>query len=192
MAGPENTKRALLEAGREEFAKHGLAGARTDRIATNSGVNKQRIYAYFGSKQGMFHAVLSDALDSLLGIVPYPKGDLPPGEFLSAYLQAVNAYHAKHPDLLRLLQWEALEPDTVEPESDSRSVYYQDKVTSLAQRLNIETKEAAPILFGIIGLAAWPHIVPQLAALIMDDSPKRAQKQALQWAINSVASLTVR
>lgn len=189
MTGPEATKRALLDAGRAEFARHGLAGARTDRIAAHAGVNKQRIYAYFGNKEGMFHAVLADALDSLLGVVPYPEGDLTPPQFLSAYVQAVSDYHAQHPDLLRLLQWEALELGASERATDSRSGYYRDKVASFAEHLRLDPEEAAPLLFGVIGLAAWPHVVPQLAALILDKEADQSQEAAMDWACRHVRAL---
>ena len=66
------TREALLVAGRTEFAEHGLAGARTDRIAALAQVNKQRMYAYFGNKEGLFTAVVADALNDLLEIVALP------------------------------------------------------------------------------------------------------------------------
>jgi AcrR family transcriptional regulator len=53
------TKERLLEAATAEFAAHGIAGARVDRIAAAARANKQLIYAYFGSKEQLFDAVLA-------------------------------------------------------------------------------------------------------------------------------------
>jgi TetR/AcrR family transcriptional regulator len=55
---PEATRQALLEAGRDIFARLGLHGARVDAIATAAGVNKQLIYYHFGDKEGLYKAVL--------------------------------------------------------------------------------------------------------------------------------------
>ena len=50
----EATKARIFEAATAEFAAHGIAGARVDRIAQNAKANKQLIYAYFGDKQKLF------------------------------------------------------------------------------------------------------------------------------------------
>uniref|UniRef100_UPI000A62305E TetR/AcrR family transcriptional regulator n=2 Tax=Pseudomonadota TaxID=1224 RepID=UPI000A62305E len=54
----DRSQAAILLAAREEFAGHGLAGARMDRIAERADVNKRLIYYYFGSKDDLFLAVL--------------------------------------------------------------------------------------------------------------------------------------
>ena len=54
----DRSQQALLRAARDEFARHGLAGARVDRIALRAGLNKRLIYYYFASKDDLFLAVL--------------------------------------------------------------------------------------------------------------------------------------
>ena len=54
------TRRKLLEAAREEFQRRGFSGGRVDDIAKAAAVNKRLIYAHFGSKAGLFEAVLAD------------------------------------------------------------------------------------------------------------------------------------
>ncbi|WP_082624315.1 TetR/AcrR family transcriptional regulator [Nocardioides sp. Soil805] len=46
----DRTKRMLMDAAVEEFAGHGYAGGRANRIAARAGVNKKRLYGYLGSK----------------------------------------------------------------------------------------------------------------------------------------------
>ncbi|MGX9902297.1 TetR family transcriptional regulator [Arthrobacter sp. SA17] len=46
----ERTKALLLQAATAEFSEKGLAGARIDRIAAAAGINKERIYQYFGKR----------------------------------------------------------------------------------------------------------------------------------------------
>lgn len=55
---PERTRRAILEAAREEFCSHGLNGARIERITRRSRENTRMIYHYFGNKEGLYLAVL--------------------------------------------------------------------------------------------------------------------------------------
>ncbi|WP_244808724.1 TetR/AcrR family transcriptional regulator [Caballeronia zhejiangensis] len=55
---PEGTRRRILEAAKTQFAKFGLAGARTDAIAQVAGTNERMLYYYFGSKELLYVAVL--------------------------------------------------------------------------------------------------------------------------------------
>jgi TetR/AcrR family transcriptional regulator len=58
----------VLQAAREEFAVSGYAGARVQRIASRSGLNKQLIYYYFGSKAALYEAAVErPRLDSPSG-----------------------------------------------------------------------------------------------------------------------------
>ncbi|WP_373310185.1 helix-turn-helix domain-containing protein, partial [Streptomyces purpurascens] len=43
----------MLAAAMEEFAGHGIAGARVDRIAKLAKTSKERVYAYFRSKDAL-------------------------------------------------------------------------------------------------------------------------------------------
>ncbi len=55
----------ILSAAAAEFAAHGLAGARVDRIAAAAGVNKQLLFHYFDSKAGLHRAVAEAAANRL-------------------------------------------------------------------------------------------------------------------------------
>jgi TetR/AcrR family transcriptional regulator len=54
----ESSREVLLAAAREAFASRGLEGARVDDIARRAKINKQLVYHYFGSKDGLYTAVL--------------------------------------------------------------------------------------------------------------------------------------
>ena len=62
MRNADVTREKLLLAATAEFAAHGAAGARIDRIAERAGVNKRMIYAYFGSKERLLETVLEHSL----------------------------------------------------------------------------------------------------------------------------------
>ena len=98
-----DTPRRILDAAADEFAERGLAGARVDRIAERAGANKQRIYAYFGSKDQLFDRVVEDRIEQLLDAVPFDAVDLP------GYAVRLWEFNLAHPSLVRLLLWHALE-----------------------------------------------------------------------------------
>jgi len=50
----EGTRRRLKEAATAEFAEHGPDGTTMARIAERAGINKERLYKYFGDKQALF------------------------------------------------------------------------------------------------------------------------------------------
>src|SRR5688572_8593321 len=56
---PERGRR-LLEAAQRHFNEHGLARANVDAIAADAGVSKTTVYNNFGSKEGLFQAVVRD------------------------------------------------------------------------------------------------------------------------------------
>jgi AcrR family transcriptional regulator len=58
---PGKTKEDILVAATEEFAALGLAGGRVDAIAERTKTSKRMIYYYFGSKNGLYLAVLEKA-----------------------------------------------------------------------------------------------------------------------------------
>lgn len=60
---PERTKASILAAATAEFSARGFAGAGIDAIASRSGANRRMIYHYFGSKRGLWLAVLEAAYE---------------------------------------------------------------------------------------------------------------------------------
>jgi AcrR family transcriptional regulator len=97
------TKLRILDAATAEFAQYGLAGARVDRIASRAEANKQLIYAYFTSKEGLFDSALEANITLLLDAVPFDAHDLP------RYAATLFDFAVDHPDLSRLVRWHQLE-----------------------------------------------------------------------------------
>jgi len=58
---PERTASDIMRVAAAEFAEKGLAGARIDDIAAATKTSKRMIYYYFGSKEGLYIAVLETA-----------------------------------------------------------------------------------------------------------------------------------
>jgi AcrR family transcriptional regulator len=56
------SRKRILAAAEQVFADDGLAGARTDAIAAEAGVNKALLYYYFRSKESLYEAVIEKQL----------------------------------------------------------------------------------------------------------------------------------
>ncbi|MFJ4184269.1 TetR family transcriptional regulator [Kitasatospora sp. NPDC089509] len=164
------TKRLLLDAAVDEFAAHGPEGARIDRIAAAAGVNKERIYPYFGGKTRLFEAVVQRELEQLAAAVPMAEADGRAVE-LPEYAGRVFDYHLAHPHLLRLLQWEALCGDAAAPAAgeEQRTAYYAGKVEAVARARGEGAGAMRPedLLYAVVALAGWQFAAPQLARMIL-------------------------
>ena len=93
----EATRKRLITAARAEFAEHGIAGARVDRIAANAQANKAQIYHYFGSKDLLFDAVWEELVKEVVRAAPIDVEDLP------RFAARLSDTYAEHPDLMRLI-----------------------------------------------------------------------------------------
>src|ERR1700680_4552266 len=86
---PEESRAAILRAAAQEFAEHGIAGARTDAIARAARVNKALLYYYFKDKETLYGAVLDNAFSGLKRTVFLVlDGDLPPRQQMMGYVGA--------------------------------------------------------------------------------------------------------
>src|SRR5580704_18909734 len=86
---PEESRAAILKAAAQEFAEHGIAGARTDAIAREAKVNKALIYYYFKDKETLYGAVLDDAFSGLkTAVFRVLDSELPSREKILAYVAA--------------------------------------------------------------------------------------------------------
>ncbi len=104
---PERTRQDILEVAREEFAENGLSGARVDAIAARTRTTKRMIYYYFGSKEGLYLAVLERAYADIRAV---EKGleleTLPPAEAIRRMIAFTFDYQEAHPDFIRLVSIE--------------------------------------------------------------------------------------
>ena len=178
----EETRRRLLEAARAEFASKGLDGTTMACIAARAGINKERLYNYFGDKHSLFESVLTRELEQLAESLSSHAPDL---EQIGEFTGCIFDYHAEHPELARLLLWEGLAGGPAVREAQ-RTAHYQRVVARIAsaQCNGVLSNEldSAKLLFFLIALAAWWFSVPQLARMITgsdgDDKAERANRRS--------------
>lgn len=98
------TRAALLAAGRRLFARKGFDGASVRDITREAGTNLGAITYHFGSKRGLYDAVLADGFAPLverLGQAADPPGE--PVERLGRIIDVLFEYIGANPELPRLL-----------------------------------------------------------------------------------------
>lgn len=106
---PEGTRRKILDAATEEFARHGFGGARVERISTRARTVDRMLYYYFGSKEGLFRTVLEKCYDDL-GQAEQALNlrNTPPLEGMRALIAFTWEYYLAHPAFVRILNSENL------------------------------------------------------------------------------------
>jgi AcrR family transcriptional regulator len=103
------TRENILRAATKVFAKHGYAGGRIEQISKAAKSYDRMIYYYFGSKEGLFIAVLEEMYrrfneaESKLSLA-----DAHPVEALQTVIRFMWLHYQKHPEFITLLNTENL------------------------------------------------------------------------------------
>ncbi|MFI8569594.1 TetR family transcriptional regulator [Rhodococcus sp. NPDC078407] len=151
MGDSTATRARLLTAATEEFATHGIAGARVDRIAAAAASNKSLIYSYFGNKDTLFDIAFDTRVDTDIAEIPFTPDDLP------GYAEKLYDMYLGDPMLVRLLTWARLERTPVGPLFDRRPDHDDVKFAMIAdaQRagLLVDDVDAADIWAMLIAMA---------------------------------------
>lgn len=104
---PERTKEDILVVATEEFATHGLAGARVDAIAERTRTSKRMIYYYFGGKEGLYLSVLERAYRKIRTLEEDLKlASLSPEEAMRTLISTTFDHDEANPDFVRLVSIE--------------------------------------------------------------------------------------
>jgi AcrR family transcriptional regulator len=103
------TQQAILGAATQEFAAHGLGGARGDRIAARARTNKRMLYYYFGGKDDLFLAVLERAYEGIRADEQalHLEG-VAPADAIRRLIGFTWDYFLRHPEFITLLNTENL------------------------------------------------------------------------------------
>ena len=163
---PERTRERILAAALKEFAAKGFAGARVDVIARRAAINKRMLYHYFHDKEGLFRAVLRRKISERQALLEAASGE--PADTLPCWFAA----NCKDADLVRLLEWEALQ-------SAGKKVIDEKARCAAAARAVKRIREqqargqvsdeldAQHTLLAMVSLTMFPVAFPQLTQIIM-------------------------
>jgi AcrR family transcriptional regulator len=101
---PEGVRRNIVEVATREFAQKGYGSARVDAIAARTRTSKRMLYYYFGSKEGLYLAVLEEAYGAIRRTEATLDLDaLAPEEALRTLVGSTFDYYQQHPEFVRLV-----------------------------------------------------------------------------------------
>lgn len=171
------TYQRILEVATEEFAQHGIAGARIERIVKAARTNKAQLYAYFGDKGRLFDAIFLSSLERITNVVPIDAGDLADW--------AVRLYdeYLRRPDLIRLATWTRLERRPVGHLVETHQHYDDRKVTAIVEAQAaglVRAGDAFDIMAMVIAMSmAWSPVSNVYAANSQEPNDVHRQRRAL-------------
>jgi AcrR family transcriptional regulator len=138
-------------------------------IADRAGVNKQLLYYYFESKEGLYGAVLGSMVATSRRLIDAMEAI---GSLTQAWLSAVTpAAIERRRTLRRLWLWEALDRDGKEIlREQERRVEWQRLVEMASQEMargEIDPElDPAMVVLAVDAILNTPYILPQVAKLI--------------------------
>lgn len=156
--------------------------------ASRAGVNKERLYNYFGDKRQLFSSVLAEQLGQIADAVPLVITSLNDvGEFATRTFD----YQLQHPELGRLVIWEGLTDTGALPDEAERSALYRQKVqtirTAQEARLVTDAVSAPHLLFLPLSISSWWASAPQLARMIASEDEAGDSRTARRAAVKDTA-----
>jgi AcrR family transcriptional regulator len=158
----------ILEVAADEFAANGLAGARVNDIASRAGLNKQLLYYYYGSKEGLYGAVLGNTVDDSKRLIDAIAAT---GDLTKAWLAALapNTIEERK-RTWRLWLWEALTGGAEIPREQERSAEWQRLVAMARQEMDRNELRAdldpALAVLSLDALLHVPYVMPQITKLV--------------------------
>lgn len=180
----ENTRERILEAAHRVFLRRGTAGARTQEIADEAGVNKALLHYYFETKERLSEAVFIRAARTLVPpVLDIVSSDLALEEkvrrvvdlehdvllknpFVPAFLiSEIN----HHPDRARALI-EAVAGES--PESAGRRVlgHLQAQIDERVEDGTLRPIRAEDFVMNLISLCMFPFAMRPLLELLFEKS----------------------
>jgi AcrR family transcriptional regulator len=107
---PARTMAGILEVATVEFGEKGLDGARIDEIAAATQTSKRMIYYYFGSKEGLYLAVLEESYRRMRSIeAALHLEDLEPEQALRTLVGFTFDHHHRNENYIRLVMSENMQ-----------------------------------------------------------------------------------
>ena len=118
MARPKTeshkTAEHILESAQEHFLQKGFKGTSINDVADHAKINKSLIYHHFGDKENLWKAVkekvLQKSANNRLDEIDFQRPTLK--EFLDVFVPFRFYLYAHHPELIRLMGWQRLEPQS--------------------------------------------------------------------------------
>ncbi|SDP50432.1 DNA-binding transcriptional regulator, AcrR family [Ralstonia sp. 25mfcol4.1] len=135
-AAAQATRDKILRAATKVFARYGYEGGSVEKISSLAKSYDRMIYYYYGSKEGLFIAVLEGIYrrmdEAEAKVVPDPSD---PVEALKTVIRFKMDYYRRNPDFVNLLNTENLHKGRHVSKSDRRGEYSSHAMQIIEQIL---------------------------------------------------------
>ena len=175
--GPVNAREKVLESAIRVFARRGYAGTSVQEILRATGLSKPTLYYHFGSKAGLYRAILAYAYDESHERMRSAVGAGGDCEArLSGAAEALFQFTLAHEDLMRLVfatlfaAREEVPPDAIDPARRRRNLELVREVLAAGQRAGDiaagpSAMELTHAIFGAISHSIRTHLFHPEGAL---------------------------
>lgn len=155
LRDPDKTRSSILDAAERLFAAHGFNGVAMSEVAAAAGVTQSLIHHHFGSKAGLWAAVI-ERFDAAAAPSPPPNLDRQARrEDLENLITSFFNLLKERPNLARLDAWGKLENPAAMTELDKQAlVVVRDRISYL-QHSGVLRRDVPP-----------EHVIIALQALV--------------------------
>jgi AcrR family transcriptional regulator len=168
-------RQELIDAAMHEFAHLGYAGASTVSIARRARVTQPLVYHHFGSKEGLWLAVIDQLFGELrreLERAATAQAGAPRRLRVQELLRALARFSGHHPLMARLVRTEGgggrAFNRLYQRWLASLVQLFRDEITAAEKEGTVRPLEPALLYFIIVGACVEPFAQPELARRAFD------------------------
>jgi AcrR family transcriptional regulator len=168
-AGADHTRAKVLEAGKQLFSRRGIDATTIAQIAERAGVSEPTVYATVGSKSGLLHALMHEAIfgPRFQEALKRLEGITDPVERIGRTAQVARAiYEGESAELSVLLKASAFSPElhkTQQAFETMRREMQRDRIEALFRsgraRKGLDKATAGSILWMLTGRDVYHKLV---------------------------------
>jgi len=177
-----NCRAQLIATATPLFAEKGFYGVSVRELAKAAGMNLSMISYYFGGKEALYSAVLSEQFSILDQVSEIKFKDIDPLRKFELYIWATVARYRKNPYLLRFYTSELTNPtpcfETIVKPSirGVLQILHETFVEGLDQERFREGLDPMDTILALAGMINFYFIIEPVTDQLVDRSPDRDEK----------------
>ncbi|SDF00182.1 TetR/AcrR family transcriptional regulator [Sporomusa acidovorans] len=194
----KDTREKLMETGERLFSEKGLSGVSIRELAREAGANSALISYHFGSKEGLYSAILEKQFSPINALLDSVSGtEISPTEKILTYARCVAKVHGTVPFLTKFLIGEIINPSRFFEPFIQKYIHriYNFLVETLREgircgefRKNIDVNTAALALAGMMNFYFITRPISQRFVPGDSEQDKEFVMKAVEIFLNGVAN----
>ena len=178
----KDSRENIIAAAVPLFAAKGLNGVSVRELARAAGVNLSMISYYFGGKEGLYAAVLTEQFAVLAKLEEIEQMEIDTLKKFELYVRAIVLRYRKNPFLLRFYTSELTNPTAcfetiVKPAINKAVQLLLDAFTDgLSHKKFRDGLDPADTVLSLAGMINFYFLLEPATAELVDHSPERDEK----------------